>query len=236
MVLIVLLIAWAWSTKINIISPPDSAVSTVPAHTSALGFIHGGANRGSDTRLFYSPVLFALPDAAGFSAPLLRDEMMPEAKPGHTDNLPVYIRQPDKIPPAKFGETSRTLSDLVKSSRLREIPHMASVPSDDNIGADTSAQPWFAFWQDQPGDPVADVDFASLELPAGAVSWQAIIFVCANEAGQVERLVIEKPAPDAVMNEQMGRYLRGVRFPDTNGEFCRRLVVRYRPAMMQEGS
>jgi hypothetical protein len=181
-----------------------------------------------------SSTLFALPSNVGFSAPL-RQETIAGSIPDPAATLPEFMREMPEVKPAAYGQTVRQLEESVKEVRLHEVPRLDDQSSQVALRASTDSKTFTFYWQDQPNEPVAGLDLAGLPVPTGAVPWRAIFYVCANQAGAVERMLIEQPAPTAGMNDVLGRFIRGMRFPAVNGEFCRRLVVRYHPPVPVKG-
>lgn len=182
-----------------------------------------------DVRRILSPAVFALPGASGFSAPL-EIEPARSPPPPAPDTSASFIRNGAPFTPAAYGETRLALTELIE--RPRELKRPRPEPLDGTLlpaRAGQSAAYTFV-WQQVNGLMLPTPDALGLPPATSAVPWQATASICLSPQGFVEKVLLERPSPEAAVNDALARGLRAVLFDPPAGEPCRRLVIRFQPA------
>ncbi len=230
--LLVLVPGWLWwsapAAWLRLEMPPAPRAMATPG--VSLSYFNGGPVAGADDpRHVLSPMFFSHPSRGGFSGPQLVDEVRLTA-PADVVTPPQFIRAAPPFTPAAFGETFRKLIDLVKMPRATAMPSLPGEPVAFRVAAAATGAGYQFSWQDRPEEPVPGIDAASFPASTNDLPWQAVVFLCADGGGAVQRALVETPAPHAELNLHLVRVSRAMQLPASGEEQCRRLVIRYQPA------
>lgn len=233
-VIVAPLLVWLWLSQWPPAQSTMSRDSSGTPSKSTFGYLVGSMDNRADVRMILSPTVFAIPDNADLR-PAPRFDLLEKFRSNEElDALPLSEDVAHAKPPP-FGATKRKLDEWLRSLRLDDFPLASYDRSTAQPDTLVMVSPWNIYWHDKPLERLTGIDAKLLPSVTGDAPWHAVFFVCANEAGTVERMIIETPAPEAAANEQLGRFVRGLRFYGIKEPFCRRLVIRHAPVNADGG-
>lgn len=198
----------------------------VPARSSSsatVSVFSDGSADAYEVRKIQSPVLFSLPTDAGFSGPT-RISAIRISQPPVPEPTGIFLTALPGFSRPFYGLTEKSLEEMIQGYPSGERPgYLFKSINPPLLGA---AGPGYRFfWQDNPDEPVVGLQAPALSGESNRAPWQAIYFICFNEAGFVDQLLVEAPPPAASLNEAWVRTLRAWRADNPAGPRCRRLVV-----------
>ncbi len=179
-----------------------------------------------DPRALRSPVLFALPTAAGFSPARRRYvETLPSLRMSGADDL-LLGRMPVSEEAKRLHP--RTASEVADTFRTR----WAAIDTDADpfFIPHGAANPLWVEWPDGAPEWVSGLPLELKPLPApGERAWDAAALVHVSEAGEVSSVFLTRATPDRERNDAIVRALRKLRAaPGRAGRYA--VNVYYYPA------
>lgn len=210
-------------------SPPRTARVAIPALSFLPGpaGLHDGADSGGEARTVWSPVLFALPSAVGFSRPMLQQELDLRPPLDPPSKSVMFLKRAESSA-AAAATPGTPLADLVAQALQ-------------GAGVLPESSPAFSILPHTPSHGLVDIELSpSLkgaeprELPRLEVRrlpankpWEAVAYVVISASGEMERVLLEEPTPSARWNDLLVRALWQLRFDDLADERRGRITIRF---------
>ncbi|HMO04195.1 MAG TPA: hypothetical protein PKC67_01950 [Kiritimatiellia bacterium] len=213
------------------VSTPERSVRAAPPGVTFLGDPPAiePASYAADARLLYSPVLFALPTAIGFSGPMLAAAgtkqppvELPTPSPRIRD-----LDQPFAASP--FGASSRSLVNLIEQPRPFPAPPPRE-PEDVLPPATIPMNAFTVYWPDRPEQPREFIPVDAAATWVGRTAWDMVLYVCFDADGLIRQVMVEKPSPYQDVTAAVLRIARGMVFGAPMPDQCGRLIVAFQPA------
>jgi len=185
-----------------------------------------------NTLLIRSPILMSLPTGVGFSSPLLQDAQL-DQPPRFVEKPVEFLRSlPKPFEAGAYGESHRELKVMVRMPRAVSVPGQDALPQNYIVSPEAKAGRIMMYWLGRP-DQVVETFPDEQDLNwAGSQPWEAMLYICFDQAGWVDDVLLEKPTPLNDANDRVLRMARGRSFNEAMAGDCGRLVAKFIPAGM----
>jgi hypothetical protein len=227
---------WAWLAEATWTTPPDAR--TAPHVTRLTHWPDAAEGPGAmawdrDPRALWSPVLFALPTAVGFSAPRQPGEQAAAAPwLASRDGGGLLLQWLPSAPPPVPALQPRTRAEVDEAlaNRWTRVPR----PGDPFSSAPVTGAVLHLEWPDGAPDLAGPVpDLLSPPAAPDERGWELAATLYVSERGDVQGVFLEPNNVPRERAEQVVRQLRRIRLNPGRAQQVRIALMLQRPALVR---